>query len=81
MNKDDSYQNGLLRMLIGYFHVSGLQQLSLVRHGKAFHLLDQEEKTKLEAELISAVAEIARQAKEQTVLGLLKPPAPTGPIQ
>jgi hypothetical protein len=69
-----SYESKLLRLLIGFFHVSLLQQLSLTRHNKPFHLLTQEEKTSLENEMLAAVMNIANQVSEEALVGMLKPP-------
>lgn len=79
-----SFESKLLRILIGFLHVSLTQQLSLVRHGKAFELLDQAEKTALQNEMINNVMEVARQVSEEALQAFLKPrpPAPpSGPIQ
>ncbi|MCU1331134.1 MAG: hypothetical protein JWM08_126 [Candidatus Angelobacter sp.] len=55
-----SYESDLLRVLIGYFHVSLLQQLALARHGKPFETLIQAEKDALENDMIGAVVGVAR---------------------
>lgn len=75
MALDGSYEAKLLRMLLGYFHVSVLQQVALVRHGKGFHLLTQEEKNTLENDVIGAVFHMAHQASEAALLGELKAPS------
>lgn len=49
MALDGSFESKLLRVLIGYMHVSVLQQLALTQYGKAFHLLNQEEKSVMES--------------------------------
>jgi hypothetical protein len=55
-----SYESDLLRVLIGYFHVSLLQQLALARHGKAFEGLIQAEKDTLSNDAVAAVLSVAR---------------------
>lgn len=57
-----SYESDLLRVLIGYFHVSLIQQFSLARHGKPFENLTQEEKDKVSNDVVGAVITMARQA-------------------
>jgi hypothetical protein len=57
-----SYESDLLRVLIGYFHVSLIQQFSLARHGKPFENLTQEEKDSVSNDVIGAVITMARQA-------------------
>jgi hypothetical protein len=74
MALDGSYEAKLLRVLIGFFHVSLLQQLALTRHNKPFHLLTQEEKDTLEKDMLAAVMNVAHQVSEQALLGDLKPP-------
>lgn len=59
---ETSYESDLLRVLIGYFHVSLLYQLSLARHGKPFDLLAQAEKDALSNDMVGAVITMARQA-------------------
>ena len=70
-----SYESKLLRLLIGFFHVSTLQQLAVVRHGKAFHLLTQEEKTALETESCEAAMNVAIQFSPEALAGALKTPS------
>lgn len=43
MALDGTYETKLLRILIGYFHVSLSQQLSIAHHGKKFEDLAPEE--------------------------------------
>lgn len=57
-----SYESDLLRVLIGYFHVSLIQQFSLARHGKPFENLTQEEKDKVSNDVVGAVITMGRQA-------------------
>jgi hypothetical protein len=40
MALDGSFESKLLRVLIGYFHVSLLQQLALSQYGKSFHFVE-----------------------------------------
>ncbi len=70
-----SYESKLLRVLIGFVHVSTLQQLALVRHGKAFHLLNPEEKHALETEMLEAVMNVATLVSPEALAGTLKPPS------
>jgi hypothetical protein len=70
-----SYESKLLRLLIGFFHVSTLQQLALVRHGKGFHLLTQDEKNALETEMLEAVMNVANLISPEALAGALKPPS------
>ena len=84
MELNGSYESKLLRILIGFLHISLSQQLSLVRHGKAFELLDPAEKTALQNEMINNVMGVARQVSEEALEAFLKPPPPappSGPIQ
>jgi hypothetical protein len=48
MALEGTYETKLLRIVIGFLHVSLLQQLALAHHGKPFHSLTQEEKNSLE---------------------------------
>ena len=74
MALDGTYEAKLLRVLIGYFHVSVLQQVALIRFGKGFHLLTSEEKTTLENEVLGAVFQVAHQVTEEALSGAIKPP-------
>jgi len=74
MALDGTYETKLLRMLIGYLHVSILQQVALVQYGKGFHLLTLEERTKLENELVQAVFHVAHQVSDEALSGTMKPP-------
>jgi len=79
MDIQGSYETKLLRIIIGFLHVSLSQQLALTRHGKAFESLAPEEKTTLQNDLIVSVFALARQVDEATIDGYLKatdsPPA------
>jgi hypothetical protein len=44
MDDEAKYDTNLLRVIIGFLHISLSQQLALARHGKPFELLTQEEK-------------------------------------
>jgi hypothetical protein len=74
MALEGTYETKLLRIVIGFLHVSLLQQLAQARHGKAFHTLTQEEKTNLETGMIDAVAYVAQLLSEEALQGGLKPP-------
>jgi hypothetical protein len=65
MALDGSYESTLLRVLIGYFRVSLLQQVALTQYGKGFHLLNQEEKNKLENEVLGTVFHIAHHLTDE----------------
>jgi len=75
MALDGSYESKPLRVLIGYFHVSILQQVSLTQYGKAYQSLDQDEKNKLESEVIGAVFHIAHHLTDDVLSAGIKPPA------
>jgi hypothetical protein len=60
--------------LIGYFHVSLLQQIALTQYGKGFHLLTQEEKSKLENEVLMAVFHIAHHLTDEALSAVMKVP-------
>jgi hypothetical protein len=74
MALDGSYEAKLLRVLIGYFHVSVLQQTALSLHGKPFHSLGQEEKNSLETDVLAAVMKVAHQLTDEALSGKLKAP-------
>jgi hypothetical protein len=74
MALDGTYETKLLRILIGFFHVSTLQSLAITRHNKPFHSLSQEEKTTLENEMVAAVSHIAHGLSEEALKGDLQPP-------
>jgi hypothetical protein len=69
-----SYESDLLRVLIGYFHVSLIQQFSLTRHSKPFENLTQEEKDKVSNDVIGAVITMARQATPELLKKFWKEP-------
>jgi hypothetical protein len=69
-----SYESDLLRVLIGYFHVSLIQQFSLTRHEKSFENLTQEEKDKVSNDVIGAVITMARQATPELLKKFWKEP-------
>jgi uncharacterized protein (DUF952 family) len=69
-----SYEAKLLRLLVGFIHVSTLHQISLTRHGKPLHLLTEVERNELEAEVLSSVMRVAHQVSEEALLGNLKMP-------
>ena len=74
MALDGSYESKLLRVLIGYSHVSLLQQVALTQHGKGFHLLNQGEKNKWRTRL-DAVFHIAHHLTDEALSGGLNPPS------
>ena len=76
MDMQGSYESKLLRVLIGFLHISLSQQLALTRHGKAFETLALEEKTAIQNDMMLAVFGIAKQIDETTIDGYLKPPGP-----
>jgi hypothetical protein len=75
MALDGSYESKLLRVLIGYSHVSLLQQVALTQYGKGFHLLNQEEKNNLENEVLGTVFHIAHHLTDEALSGGLNPPS------
>ncbi len=79
---DESHEAQLLRLLIGYFHVSLLQQLSVIRHSKSFELLDQPDKDALSNDMVAAVASVSKSVTPETVQALLSSvPGPPPIIQ
>jgi hypothetical protein len=74
MALDGTYETKLLRILIGFFHVSTLQSLAITRHGKPFHSLTQEEKITLENEMVAAVGQIAQGLSEENLRADFQPP-------
>lgn len=74
MAMDGSYETKLLRILIGYLHVSVLHQLAQMRHGKPFPLLAPEEQIALETELASAAGRVAHALSEESLKGDLQVP-------
>jgi hypothetical protein len=79
MALEGSYETKLLRLILGFLHISTLQQLALTRHGKPFHTLTQEEKDTLEADMVGAVSAVAHMLSEEALKGGLKPP-PSGTV-
>jgi hypothetical protein len=71
MENEESNEAKLLRLLIGYFHLSLLNQLALLRHSKSFETLDQSQKDSLVADMMAGVAGIAKQATPKTVEEIL----------
>lgn len=74
MALDGTYETQLLRILIGFLHISVSQQLALVRHGKAFEKLTPEEKEALQKDMVLSVMTIAGQLSETALKGGLEPP-------
>jgi hypothetical protein len=70
MALEGTYETKLLRIVIGFLHISLLQQLALTRHGKAFHTLTREEKNTLEADMVGAVAAVAQGLTEENLQAL-----------
>jgi hypothetical protein len=84
MENNGSYESKLLRIIIGFLHISLSQQIALTRHGKAFELLTQAEKDTLQGDMIGSVMTIARQVGEEAIEAFLQPPVPpktSGPVQ
>ena len=67
MALDGNYETKLIRILIGYFHVSLMQQLAQTEYGKSLRSLTQEEKDALANDVIGAVAEIASSLSESAL--------------
>jgi hypothetical protein len=81
-NPEESHEAQLLRLLIAYFHVSLLHQLSLTRHSKPFDLLGQPEKDALTADLMGGVISIAQSVTPAAVQQMLSSlPMPPSKIQ
>jgi hypothetical protein len=74
MALDGNRESKLLRVLVGYVHVSLLQQASLAQHGKGFHMLAQDEKNKLENEVLGAVFHIAHHLTDDVLSAGMTPP-------
>jgi hypothetical protein len=84
MEIESTYEAKLLRIIIGFLHISLSQQLALTRHGKPFESLSPEEKNNLQTEMTNSVMAVAQQVSEEALQGFLKPtvpPGPPGPIQ
>ena len=79
MLNEESNEAKLLRLLIGYFHVSLLNQLALQRHSSSFEKLDSSQKDSLATDALAAVASIAKQATPKTVEAILSPNPLTPP--
>jgi hypothetical protein len=73
---NETYSENLLRVLIGFFHYSVSQQIAIAHYGKPFHNLTDEEKTKMQNQMILDVMAIARQVDVETVKKFLAPPPP-----
>jgi hypothetical protein len=71
-----TYESKLLRILIGFLHISLSQQLAITRHGKGFETLSSEEKATIQTDMMQAVFGIAQQVDEATIDGYLKPTIP-----
>jgi len=67
MALDGTYETKLIRILIGYFHVSLMQQLAQTEHGKSLRSLTQEEKDALANDVVAAIAEIASSLSESAL--------------
>jgi hypothetical protein len=72
---DGSYESKLLRVRIGYMHVSLLQQVALTQYGTGFHHLKQEEKNNLENDVLGAVFYIAHHLTNEALSRGLNPPS------
>ena len=70
---EESNEAKLLRLLIGYFHVSLLNQLALQRYSSSFEKLDPSQKESLANDALGSVASIAKQATPKTVAEILSP--------
>ena len=64
---EESNEAKLLRLLIGYFHVSLANQFASMRHSSSFETLDQSQKESIANDMIDAVSAIAKQATPETV--------------
>lgn len=78
MTNEESNEAKLLRVLIGYFHISLMNQLALSEHSKPLRSLDQSDKDSIENQMIAAVANIAKQVTPETLKAILAP-TPHGP--
>ena len=79
MEIDESHEAKLLRLLIGYFHVSLLNQLSLARYAKMFDQLEEQDKQGLQNVLLAGVASVAQSVTPgfvEKILSSLPPPSP-----
>ncbi len=78
MENEESHEAKLLRLLIGYFHISLMNQLALSEHSKPLRNLSPSDKDSIEKDMLAAVANIAKQANPETVrqiLSSLSPPS------
>lgn len=78
-----SYEANLLRLLIGYFHVSLTEQVALIRYGKGFHTLTKDEQDKLQSDLVHGALQMARSADARSLTNLLQvvqPPTTFGRV-
>ena len=57
----------LIRILVGYFHVSLMQQLAQTEYGKSLLSLTPEEKNDLATKVVVAVAETAASLSESAL--------------
>jgi hypothetical protein len=84
MEKERSYESSLLRVIIGYLHVSLSEQLAETLYGKPHHTLSETEKEFVQSKVIHSVMALARQVGEEAIEAFLKPPTPapepSGPI-
>lgn len=64
MAMDGSYETKLMRLIIGFLHVTALEQISQGRHGTHFHNLSAEVRQKMQDDLALAVLAIAEQLSE-----------------
>lgn len=74
MALDGSYETKLMRLLIGYFHVSLTQQIALMRHGKKFEDLAPAEKTEIQDHITQSVLAVADQLSESALATNPLPP-------
>lgn len=83
MEKSESFEAKLLRMLVGYTHVALTEQLALTRLGKPFHTATKEEKNKVQADLMQDVLTVARSASATMLTQMLQtvqPPTDFGKV-
>lgn len=79
MDNQTSYESKLLRVIIGFLHVSLSEQLSVAYFGKPHRNLTQTERDAVQSQVIHSVMTIARQVDEENVDAFLKPPPPPPP--
>ena len=80
MTLEGTYETKLLRMIIGFLHVSLSQQLALTRYGKPFQSLTPEEKNSLQEEMVTGVLAVADNVSEEALQNFLNPFVPPGPL-